>query len=105
MNLSEQDAYALRRAVSMMDIPDSLKLSPLIESLLATLDWKNNPAHWSLLQQIVTRDPATSAQILQLDPNAAGPTDAKSEVETFVPPLPKSAQLSDMVVAASERVG
>ena len=35
-----------------------LALSPLVESLLATLDWKNNPAHWSLLQQIVTHDPA-----------------------------------------------
>ncbi len=92
MNLTEQDAYALRRAVSMMDIPIELNVSPLVESLLATLDWKHNPAHWSLLQQIVTRDPSVSAQVLRVDPNSTvnnHSTDAMDE--PFVPTLAKSA--------------
>lgn len=68
MNLSEQDAYALRRTVSMMDIRTELHLSLLVESLLKTLDWKHNPAHWSLLQQIVTHNLVISTQILRIDP-------------------------------------
>jgi len=105
MNLSEQDAYALRRAVSMMDIPNELQVSPLIESLLATLDWKNNPAHWSLLQQIVTHDPAVSAQILRVDPMDSPTTKDEDRDKTFVPVLAKSAQLSDKLIAAAETVG
>ena len=46
MTLSEQDAYALRRALSMLDLPDGLPLSPMVAALLAKLDWKNTPAHW-----------------------------------------------------------
>ena len=105
MKLSEQDAYALRRAVAMMDIPVELNVSTLVGSLLATLDWKHNPTHWSLLQQIITHEPAVSAQILQVDPNAAAPTEAAPEHEPFVPTLPQSAQLSDRLIAAAENVG
>ena len=67
--------------------PTELKVSPLVESLLATLDWKNNPAHWSLLQQIVTHDPAVSAQILRVDPSSALNTHDEDKDETFVPTL------------------
>ncbi len=105
MNLSEQDAYALRRAVSMMDIPIQLKVSPLVEALLATLDWKNNPAHWSLLQQLVTHDPVISAQILRVDPMTSPNTKDDGIDETFVPTLAKSAQLTDKLIAAGETVG
>ncbi len=105
MNLTEQDAYVLRRAVSMMEIPTDLNVSPLVESLLATLDWKHNPAHWSLLQQIVTHNPQISAQILRVNPTSALNTNAEDKDETYVPALPKSAQLSDKLVAASETVG
>ncbi len=105
MTLSEQDAYALRRAVSMMDVPTELKISPLVELLLSTLDWKNNPAHWSLLQQIVTHDPTVSAQILRVDPMRDLSTTNRDKDETFVPALAKSAQLSDKLIAATETVG
>ena len=105
MTLSEQDAYALRRAVSMLDVPTELKISPLVESLLSTLDWKNNPAHWSLLQQIVTHDPTVSAQILRVDPMRDLSTTNRDKDETFVPALAKSAQLSDKLIAATETVG
>ncbi|MBK8034735.1 MAG: hypothetical protein IPK17_35580 [Chloroflexi bacterium] len=74
MNLTEHDAYALRRAVSMLDIPAGLTLSPLVESLLASLDWQHDRAHWSILQQILTRDPELSAQVLRVDPNAPVPS-------------------------------
>ena len=77
MNLTEQDAYALRRALSMMDVPTELNVSPLVESLLATLDWKNNPAHWSLLQQIVTHDPDDQR------PNFARRSDELHELQTM----------------------
>ncbi len=105
MTLSEQDAYALRRAVSMMEVPIELNISPLVELLLSTLDWKNNPAHWSLLQQIVTHDPTVSAQILRVDPTSAVSTNDEGKAETFVPALAKSAQLSDQLRAAGEKVG
>ena len=61
MNLTEHDAYTLRHAVSMLDIPTGLTLSPLVESLLASLDWQYDRAHWALLQQILTPDPELSA--------------------------------------------
>lgn len=105
MNLSEPDAYALRRALSMMDIPTELKISPIVASLLAALDWKHNPAHWSLLQQIVTHEPALSAQILHIDPTSMLNTNDDDKEETFVPALAKSAELSDKLLAAAETVG
>lgn len=105
MNLSELDAYALRRALSMMEVPTELKISPIVESLLGTLDWKNNPTHWSLLQQIVTHDSAVSAQVLRIDPTINVKTDDKAQALAFVPALSKTAQLSDKLLAASEAVG
>jgi hypothetical protein len=105
MNLSEPDAYALRRALSMMDIPAELKISPMVESLLEILDWKQNPAHWSLLQQIVTHDPVVSAQVLRVDPTLSMKNEEKAYEKTFVPTLGKSAQLTDKLIAASEAVG
>ncbi len=105
MTLTEQDAYALRRALSMMDVPTEMKVSPLVELLLVSLDWKNNPAHWSLLQQIVTHDPAISAQILRVDPTSVLSTNAEDKDETFIPALSKSARLSDPLIAAAETVG
>ncbi|MBI1256411.1 MAG: DUF3987 domain-containing protein [Chloroflexi bacterium] len=105
MTLSESDAYALRRALSMMDIPADLKISPIVEALLKTLDWKNNPAHWSLLQQIVTQDPAVSGQILRLDPNRKAPADGSVDQRAYIPSLPNSAQLSDKLLGAAEHVG
>ena len=105
MTLSEQDAYALRRALSMIELPDGLTLSPLVESLLATLDWRNNPAHWALLQQIVTHDAGISTQILCVDPMSEMKPREKSQAETFVPPLPASAQLTDQLISVGEAVG
>ena len=105
MNLTEHDAYALRRAVSMLDIPAGLTLSPLVESLLASLDWQHDRAHWSILQQILTRDPELSAQVLRVDPNAPVPTSSKSAEDAYVPPLPKAAQLTDKLMASAETVG
>ncbi|MBE2271504.1 MAG: DUF3987 domain-containing protein [Anaerolinea sp.] len=105
MNLTEHDAYALRRAVSMLDIPAGLTLSPLVESLLASLDWRHDRTHWSILQQILTRDPELSAQVLRVDPNAPVPTSSHSSEEAYVPPLPKAAQLTDKLMASAETVG
>jgi hypothetical protein len=105
MNLTEEDAYALWRAVSMMEIPNGLKVSPLIQSLLATLDWKNNPTHWSLLQQIVTHNPAVATHVLRIDPTQSLNSKEEAQEETFVPSLPKSAQLSDKLLSATDEVG
>lgn len=105
MNLTEHDAYALRRAVSILDIPAGLTLSPLVESLLASLDWQHDRAHWSILQQILTRDPELSAQVLHVDPHAPVPISSKSADEAYVPPLHKSAQLTNKLEASAETVG
>jgi hypothetical protein len=105
MNLSASDAYALRRALSMMDVPTELKISPIVDSLLRTLDWKNNPAHWSLLQQIVTHNLDVSTQVLRVDPTLSMNTDEKTQAKTFVPALAKAALLTDKLLAASETVG
>jgi len=105
MNLTEHDAYALRRAVSMMDIPAGLTLSPLVESLLASLDWQHDRTHWSILQQILSRNTTISAQVLRIDPNGALPTAAKVNDDTYVPPLARSAQLTDKLLASAETVG
>ncbi|MEO8392499.1 MAG: DUF3987 domain-containing protein [Chloroflexota bacterium] len=105
MTLTEQDAYALRRALSRMEVPTDLPISPLVESLLASLDWKNNEAHRVLLQQIVTHYPAVSAQILRIDPSQEMTSNAEAPADIFVPPLPRSAQLTDPLIAAAETVG
>jgi len=105
MNLTEHDAYALRRAVAMMDVPPGLTLSPLVEALLASLDWKHDRAHWSILQQILSRDTTISAQVLRVDPNKPLPTAAKVNDDTYVPPLARSAQLTDKLLASAETVG
>lgn len=105
MTLSEYDAYALRRAVSMLDVPEDLTLSPLVAALLRTLKWKDDPAHWHLLQQILTSDPAMSTHLLQIDPNGAVPSETHKDEVTYVPPLPAAAQLSDSLVARAETVG
>jgi hypothetical protein len=89
----------------MMDVPTELKISPMVASLLDTLDWKHDPLHWWLLQQIVMHDPALSAQVLRVDPTVAVKTDERVEEKTFVPTLAKSAQLADKLLAASEIVG
>lgn len=105
MTLTEHDAYALRRAVSMLDIPSGLTLSPLVEGMLASLNWQHDHAHWAILQHILTRDPELSAQILRIDPTAAVPDAASAAQEAYVPPLPRSAQLSDALITAAESVG
>ena len=105
MNLTEHDAYALRRAVAMMDVPPGLTLSPLVEALLATLDWKHDRSHWAILQQILSRDTTISAQVLRVDPNKPLPTAAKLNDDTYVPPLARSAQLTDKLLASAETVG
>jgi len=101
MNLTEHDAYALRRAVAMMDVPPGLTLSPLVEALLASLNWKYDRAHWSILQQILSRDTTISAQVLRVDPNKPLPTVIKANDDTYVPPLAHSAQLSDKLLASA----
>jgi hypothetical protein len=103
--ITDHDAYALRRALALLDVPPGLNLSPLVESLLASLDWKRNETHHALLQQMVSRDPALSAQVLRVDPNTGVPTAGKDADETYVPPLPKSAQLTDKLRASAETVG
>jgi len=44
LQLTPNDAYAFRRVLSKMDVPDDLNLSPLASLLLNSLDPQNNPA-------------------------------------------------------------
>jgi hypothetical protein len=69
-HLTPNDAYAFRRVLSKLDVPDDLILSPLANLLLKTLDLHNNPAGWQTLQDIATRDHHIMQQIMYIDPSS-----------------------------------
>ena len=52
------------------------------------------------MQQILSRDPELSVQVLRVDPNAPMPTSSQSPEEAYVPPLVKVAQLPNRLRAS-----
>ena len=105
LNLSANDAYAFRRVLAMMDVPDDLVLSPVARLLLQTLDPQNNPEGWQTLQKITTSNHDVLQQVMFLDPNADPPAPEKPCDELYVHPLPEKARLSGDLVKAAEDVG
>lgn len=105
LQLSPNDAYAFRRVLSKLDVPDDLELTPITRLLLNTLDPQHNPAGWQTLQEIATGDHQVMQQIMYLDPKSAPPVPEKPVDELFVPPLPGKAQLDDALVKAALQVG
>ena len=105
LQLTPDDAYAFRRVLSKMDLPNDLKLSAVATLLLDTLDPLHNPAHWQMMQDMVTRDHRIMQQVMFIDPTGAPPEDPKDGAELWVPPLPKAAQLDPALVEAANAVG
>lgn len=105
LHLSPNDAYAFRRLLSKMAVPDNLELTPLASLLLRTIDPQNNPAGWQMLQEIVTRDHQVMQQVMYMDPRADPPTPEKKPDDLYVPPLPERAQLDDALAQAASAVG
>ncbi len=105
--LTAQDAYAFRRALSKMPVPDDLPLSPLATLLLKSLDPQHNPAGWQTLQALAISDHQVMQQIMLVDPTAPPPNPEPSRVEegVYVPPLPAKAQLDSSLINAAEEVG
>ena len=105
MQLTREDAYAFRRALSKLDVPADLKLSPAAKLLLETLNPQENPAGWQTLQEVVTKDHQIMQQVMYIDPKAEPPQDSKDCGELYVPQLPKAAQLDDKLSEAANSVG
>ena len=105
LQLTPDDAYAFRRVLSKMDLPDDLRLSAVAKLLLETLDPLHNPAHWQMLQDMVTNDHRIMQQVMFIDPTSAPPEDPRDGAELWVPPLPKAAQLDPALVEAANAVG
>ena len=105
MKLTHEDAYAFRRIMAKMDIPEGLTLSPVTQLLLDTLDPVNNEKGWHTLHEMVMRDQSVVEQVMFIDPKADMPKPAQDCSELYVPPLPKSAQLDDKLIEASNGVG
>lgn len=106
MQLSRQDSYTLRCALSKRDLPEGVKPSPFVQLVLAGLDVKNNPDHWNILQNIVSRDDDVLRQVMAEDPMGPPPIPGGPSITAAsAPELPKSAQLSAKTLEASQGVG
>jgi len=105
LQLSPNDAYAFRRVLSKMDVPEDLPLSPVVSLLLKTLDPANNPAGWQTLQEIATDDHQVMQQIMYIDPKSPPPAPEKKPDDLYVPALPDKARLSADLLQAAESVG
>lgn len=104
--LTPNDAYAFRRVLSKMDVPDDLALSPLASLLIKSLDPQNNPAGWQTLQDIATQNHMIMQQIMYIDPKSPPPkSETKDNGELYIPPLPINAQLSDELIESARNVG
>lgn len=105
-SLTPNDAYAFRRILSKMDVPDGLELSPLTDLLIKTLDPQNNPAGWKTLQDIAVRDHQIMQQIMYIDPHSDPPKPEKPpDDHLYVPPLPDGARLSRALTESAANVG
>src|SRR5690606_21601292 len=100
MKLTREDAYAFRRIMAKMDVPEGLTLSPVTRLLIDTLDPVNKKEGWQTLYDMIMRDQAVVEQVMFIDPKAELPTDLKVCDELYVPPLPKAAQLDEKLVKA-----
>lgn len=103
MKISNVDAYALRRVIARMDVPNDLQLSPMVQAIIAANDCKT-PDGWNALSNIIAADPDVQSQVLAIDPKQP-PTINHGTNRIPVPALPKHVQLSSDAIAAAEQVG
>ena len=106
LQLSPGDAYAFRRLLSKMPLPDDLQLSPVTRLLLDTVRPLESDLGWQTLQAIATSDHSVMQQIMFIDPKAPPPAPPVSlHGEQYVPELPLTARLSDELIASAATVG
>ncbi|MCL4248310.1 MAG: DUF3987 domain-containing protein [Anaerolineae bacterium] len=99
-----QDAWAIKRRMVGLDLNGSADLlSPMVSALLSSID-TTTPDGFKLLQKIAASDPSISQLVLAADPHKPAPQKAALP-EVFVPPLHKSAVLTDEARQAAETSG
>ena len=86
MTLTKHDAYAFRRILCKMDIPEGLDLSPIAKLLIDTLDPMNNATGWNTLKDMLSRDLTITEQVLFIDPNSPPPREEADHtyVEAYI---------------------
>lgn len=67
MVLTQEDAYAFRRLLCKMELPENLALSPLVGALVKQLDWTNDRNH-QFLERIVCANTDIRQQVMQINP-------------------------------------
>ncbi len=105
MQLTRQDAYALKCAISKQDIPAGTKLSPMLALLLQGLDYKDNPDHWALVQTLVAKNMEVLQQVMKEDPSQPPVAPETRTDGVRVPELPQSALLDATAADAAKTVG
>ncbi len=86
MKLTQHDAYAFRRVLSKMDIPQDLTLSPFVQALLSQLDCIHIDQHHQFVQRLISADAEMQQQVLYIDPKAPPPPDEDDHayVEAYI---------------------
>ena len=84
MQLTREDAYAFRRVLSKLDVPEDVKLSPVAQLLFDSLDPENNEAGWQTLYNMVSKNHEIMQQVLYVDPLAPPPTDDHAYVDAYI---------------------
>lgn len=103
-SLGSQELYALSRAFSGLPIKELKVTNPLVQNMLAGLDW-SKPATLNMARQVF-KDQIPA--IFAVDPNGPPPplpAAATSADAPFVPPLPTEAQLSTKALKEMESTG
>ena len=98
--LSDNDAYCLRRALARMSADKSVTPSMGVALLINTL---KTPQDYDNLTKVLLAQNLMS-QVMDIDPNTP-PVSKKQSTGVHVPPLPKHAQLSKDAIKQSESVG
>lgn len=97
MELSQNDAYALRRALVRLPVPEDVVTSYTVRLLLSLPHEQ--------LDRLLTSNAALAAELLKIDPEKPPAPPASAEKQIYVPPLPEEAQLSKAAERAAEGVG
>lgn len=109
LQLNEHDKHALRRVVTLKEVPSGLQLSPFIDMLLKAYNLGDKEERINLadvmIRLIGKMDDVTQRDINRIDPTQPIPEIKKVEQTVYIPQLPKEAQLSEDDVKAGEAVG
>lgn len=102
-NLPQTDLYALARWATGFAIPEHLPIAnPVVADFIHKMD-SSKPENMRLFRALFDDH---MAAILYIDPNSPPPKPvSRHNVDTYIPSLPVTAQLSSAAVTAAARVG